>query len=116
MMASNGVVYMQLASQEPDRLVGVSVNPSIAGAAEIHETVTMGEGADSEIGGQMTMRPVGTIALPPGEDVLLEPGGFHIMLLDLASPLSVGDVFDLTLSFEAAAELVVEVEVRENAP
>ena len=64
----------------------------------------------------MSMREVGEIALPAGTTVNLEPGGYHIMLLDLARPLSVGDKFDVTLTFETAGEQVVEVEVREEAP
>ena len=75
---------------------------------EIHETA-MEDGA-------MSMREVGEIALPAGTTVNLEPGGYHIMLLDLARPLSVGDKFDVTLTFETAGEQVVEVEVREEAP
>ncbi len=64
----------------------------------------------------MMMQEVGEIALPAGETVSLEPGGFHVMLLEIASPLELGQKFDLTLTFENGGEKVVEVQVREEAP
>jgi copper(I)-binding protein len=73
-------------------------------------------GEEGEMGGAMTMREVGEIALPAGTTVNLEPGGYHIMLLDIATPLELGQKFDVTLTFEQAGDKVVEVEVREAAP
>ena len=113
-MANAGAAYMQLTSADADRLIGVGVDPSIAARVEIHETSMMeGEG---DMSGQMMMQEVGEIALPAGEMVELRPGGLHIMLLELPAPLTVGQTFDLTLSFESADDQVVEIEVREEAP
>ncbi|MCU0274542.1 MAG: copper chaperone PCu(A)C, partial [Acidimicrobiales bacterium] len=64
----------------------------------------------------MTMRPVDGIDLPAGEAVALEPGGLHVMLLDLPAPLEIGQTYELTLTFEQAGEQTVTVEVREEAP
>ena len=142
MMASAGAVYMDLTSDEADRLVGASVDSSIAAATEVHETVEVGahmgddEMGDDEMGdgemdegmsddgdgsgmegmGAMTMQEVEAIELSAGDTVNLEPGGYHIMLLDLVEPLEVGDTFDVTLDFETADDLVVTVEVRDSAP
>ena len=120
MMASAGAIYMDLEAAEDDRLIGASVDSSIAGKVEIHETAMMeGSGGGDGEGGQMgamTMREVDEIALPAGTTVNLEPGGLHIMLLEIAQPLELGQKFDVTLTFENAAETVVEVEVREEAP
>ncbi|MEN9801455.1 MAG: hypothetical protein RLZ37_580 [Actinomycetota bacterium] len=66
--------------------------------------------------GEMTMRPVSSVALPAGETVMLMPGGYHIMLLDLVTPLEVGQTFDVTLTFANAGTKVVTVEVRDEAP
>lgn len=120
MMANAGAVYMDLDSSDGDRLVGAAVDASIAGTVEIHETAMvegeMSEGSEEGMGGAMMMQEVGEIALPAGETVNLEPGGFHIMLLNIATPLELGQKFDVTLAFETAGEKVVEVEVREDAP
>lgn len=114
MMASAGAIYMDLEASEDDRLIGASVDAAVAGKVEIHETAMMDDSmGDDSMGGAMTMREVGEIALPAGTMVNLEPGGYHIMLLDIASPLELGEKFDVTLTFETAGEKVVEVEVRE---
>ncbi len=119
-MASAGAVYMQLEAGEDDRLIGASVDASVAGKVEIHETAMVeGEMSDDSgegMGGAMMMREVGEIALPGGTEVSLEPGGLHIMLLEITTPLELGQKFDVTLTFENAGEKVVEVEVREEAP
>ena len=142
MMASAGAVYMDLTSDEADRLIGASVDSSIAATTEVHETVEVGEhmgdgdmaegemeSGDMEEGmsddgdmsdmegmGAMAMQEVEAIDLQAGGTVNLEPGGYHIMLLDLVAPLEVGDTFDVTLDFETADDLVVTVEVRDSAP
>ena len=122
-MASAGAVYMDLTSADGDRLIGAAVDASVAGTVEIHETAMAdmgGEGDmggdDGEMGGAMTMREVGEIALPAGETVPLEPGGYHVMLLDLPQPLEMGQTFDVVLQFETAGEVTIEVEVRDEAP
>ncbi len=140
MMATAGAVYMDLTADADDALVGASVDESIAAVVEIHETTEMGDmegdaddmgdsddmagdaddgemGDDMEgedHGGMMSMSPVDRIELPADETVFLEPGGYHVMLLDLAAPLEVGDTFELTLEFESGESQTVEVEVRES--
>jgi copper(I)-binding protein len=120
-MTTAGAVYMRITASEADRLVGASVPASVAAVTEIHETVMaggdMGETTTTGgMGGEMTMQPVEALDLPAGETVSLQPGGYHIMLLDLAEPLEIGQTFEVTLSFEEAGEQVVEVEVRDQAP
>lgn len=131
--AQAGAAYFEISSADADALVGASVDSSVAGKVEIHETsmVAMGEGemgedemADGEAdsgamegaGDVMQMREIGRIELPAGDTVVLEPGGLHIMMLDLAGPLETGDTFDLTLDFETAPDQVISVEVRDGAP
>jgi hypothetical protein len=136
-MATAGAVYLEItnAGDADDSLVGVSVDAAVAAKAELHETVeaeapmgsdtTMGsettmaggEGTETTMaGGMMEMRPVDMIAVPAGDTVTLEPGGYHIMLLELAAPLEVGTTIDVTLTFENAGDQVVTAEVRDTAP
>ncbi len=135
MMTEAGAAYLTITSAVDDRLVGAAVDPSVAGTVEIHETVMadgemadgemtdghmsdgdMSDGGMGDMGGEMTMRPVDGIDLPAGEAVALEPGGLHIMLLDLAAPFEIGQTYELTLTFEQAGDQTVTVEVREDAP
>jgi copper(I)-binding protein len=101
--ATTGAVYLTLTDNgRPDRLVGVST--PIAAMAGVHETI--------QDNGVMKMRPVaGGIALDPGKPVTFTPGGYHIMLMGLKSPLKAGDSFPLTLAFEHAQSITVSVHV-----
>jgi len=113
--AEAGAVYLQVTSAEADRLVGASVDPAVAGSTRIHETRAVdGEGTGEGMG-TMMMQEVGGIALPAGETVSLEPGGFHIMMMPLGAPLVAGGSFEITLMFQIAGEMTFEVEVRDDA-
>lgn len=140
--ATTGAAYMLLESAGGDRLIGASVAPDIAAKVELHETVAAGgdgttasspdtmhdavgssaegsmgsaEMGDDSMGG-MTMRPVEGIDLPAGQQVQLEPGGYHVMLLDLAAPLAAGSTYQLTLQFEHGGTVKVDVPVQDSAP
>jgi len=58
------------------------------------------------------MRHIDSISIPGGGNFVMKPGGHHIMLVELKSPLKKGDRFPLTLVFERAGEVTVQVEVR----
>lgn len=120
--ATNGVVYLTIASPVDDSIVGASVPAAVAKGAELHETM----GADNtspmpnmpemSTGGQMTMVPVDSVPLAAGRPVAFEPGGKHVMLTDLAAPLVAGDTFTVTFTLASGATLPVEVTVSDNPP
>ena len=131
MATTMGAAYMTLTASTDDALVSASVPSDVAGKVELHETVEksagttttmMGSTSTTPIGsdttmagsGEMEMRPVTSIALPAGEAVNLQPGGYHIMLLDLVAPLTAGQTFAITLSFEKAGEQTVQATVRDS--
>lgn len=133
MDAANGAAYFTITSADADKLVGVMADASVAGMTEMHETVmvedtdtSMAMGSDTTMAmgsattmagmGEMTMQPVEFIDLPAGTAVELKPGGYHIMLMELAKPLVVGDTISLTLTFETAGEIVIDVPVLDEAP
>lgn len=123
-MASDmGAAYMTITSPADDALTDVSVDASVAGMAQIHETVMaeeMSESSEMSTGTTaapaMTMKEVDEVALPAGEAVSLAPGGYHIMLMKLAAPLKAGTEITLTLTFKNAGEMVVTVPVQDEAP
>lgn len=129
MDSANGAAYFTITSPTDDALVAVSVGADVAARAELHQTVMAdgGMGGDTAMGGgmgsdttmpmgQMTMQEVDAIDLPAGTAVALQPGGFHVMLLDLAAPLEVGDTITLTLALEGGGTLDVDVPVLDEAP
>jgi hypothetical protein len=100
---TTGGAYLEIktAAGKRDRLVGA--RSPVAGAVEIHIHVNEG--------GISRMRRVDTIALKPGASFVLAPGGYHLMLTDLKTPLKEGDLLKLTLVFEKAGEIEVEATV-----
>jgi periplasmic copper chaperone A len=92
---------MKAGSGRSDRLVGA--RSPVAGAVELHNHIMEGNVAK--------MRRVDAIAVPGGKSVLLKPGGYHIMLMDLKQPLKQGDTIKLTLQFEKAGDIEVEASV-----
>ncbi len=63
--------------------------------------------------GVMKMRPVeGGLAIDPGKTVKLAPSGYHLMIMDLKSPLKQGDKVPVTLEFEKAGKVAVTLDVQ----
>ncbi len=89
-----------------DKLVSASAN--VSKMVELH-TMEMD-------GNVMRMRQVDGIAVPAGGTVELKPGGLHIMFMGLTQTLKAGDKFPLTLKFEKAGEVKVDVQVSAQAP
>lgn len=84
-----------------DRLLRASTD--VATTVQLHTHIK-----DGDI---MRMREVEAVDLPAGKKVTFEPGGFHIMLLGLKKKLVEGERFPLTLEFEKAGKIVVEIAV-----
>ena len=83
---------------------------------EMADTEEMDDDAMEDEGhgdGAMMMQEVDAIVVPAGGSVSLEPGGIHVMLLELAEPLEAGTSFDLTLILDDGDEHQVSVEVRD---
>lgn len=110
-----GAAYFDITSADDDSLVAVSVSSDVAARAEIHEVVkAMDMGDDEMHDDAMSMQEMDALELPAGTLVQLAPGGYHIMMIDLAKPLVVGETFDLTLDFDQAPDLTVTVEVSDR--
>jgi len=62
--------------------------------------------------GMMRMRQISEIVVPPGEDVVLQPGGLHVMFIGLNGSLEEGRSFPLTLVFSDGSTKVVKVPVK----
>ncbi|UIP30655.1 copper chaperone PCu(A)C [Photobacterium sp. TLY01] len=75
----------------------------IAEKVELHE--------HAHENGMMKMRKVDDIQIPAGETQLLKPGGYHIMMFNLTSVPKLGDSFPLTLYFQHAGQVDVQVKV-----
>ena len=84
-------LFAQITSATGGKLVAAA--SPVAGVVEIHEM--------SMEGSTMKMRALPSgLDLPAGKTVELKPGGYHVMLMDLKSPLKAGDTIDVTLTIE----------------
>lgn len=102
---ATGAIFLQIENHADvdERLL--DVKSDVAEKVELH---THSAGAD----GVMQMRAIeGGIAIPALQGHDLKRGGDHIMLMGLKSALKDGDVIPLTLIFEHAGEVQVEVPV-----
>lgn len=99
--ARNGAAYMKIESAPGarDRLIGA--RSPVAEAVEVHETTVTD--------GIARMRRVPEIGISSDHPVVLAPGGMHLMLIGLKSPLKEGDLFPLVLTFEKIGEVAVDV-------
>ena len=97
-----GYLTIENKGSTPDRLIGGSAD--VAGRVELHE-MAMNNGV-------MTMRPLDKgLAIEPGKTVKLAPGGYHLMMFDLKSPLKQGEKLPVTLEFEKAGKVQVSFDV-----
>ena len=105
--ARSGGVFLSVENNgdRADRLLSVST--PVAGIAELHQMVM-----DA---GVMRMRAVAGLDVKPGDRLVLQPGAYHVMLTDLKRPLQAGETFPLTLGFEKAGSIKVDVEVESMA-
>lgn len=96
-----GFLTIKNTGKQDDKLVAASAN--ISKSVELHTHIK-----DGEI---MRMRQVQSIAVPAGGAAELKPGGDHIMFIDLTAALKEGDKVPVTLTFEKAGQVKIEMPV-----
>ncbi len=103
----NGVsaIYMHVlnGSAVTDTLIAFS--SPVAGLVELHETFDRGDG-------MMGMRESEEPFFPARSVVSMQPGGLHVMLMQLNRALSEGDEVELILTFSEAGEITITAPVR----
>ncbi|QIR07446.1 copper chaperone PCu(A)C [Salinivibrio costicola] len=102
--APNSAAFMVLDNQSDVLKRVVSAQTPAAKRVELHEHAM----AD----GMMKMRQIPQILVPSGEQVVLQPGGLHVMLFDLVKPLKVGEQISLTLTTADGHSLTKQIPVK----
>ncbi len=88
-----------------DRLLVVTAAESPRfGRVELHRSF--------EENGMMRMAPVERLEIPPGGQITLAPGGYHLMLFDPDQPPKAGEEIPLILHLAGGGRITVEAEVR----
>lgn len=102
--AGGGYLTITNKGTAPDRLI--AARSTASDKVEIHEMKMEGS--------VMRMRELEKgLEIPPGATVTLAPGGFHIMFMELRSPLAKGSKVPVTLVFEKAGPVDVEFLVQD---
>ncbi|WP_237155037.1 copper chaperone PCu(A)C [Oryzibacter oryziterrae] len=97
--AAGGFLVIKNTGSEPDKLIGGTAE--FAGVVQVHEMKMEGD--------VMKMQELKDgLEIPAGGEVALKPGSFHIMFMQLKTPLKKGDEVKGTLKFEKAGEVAVE--------
>ena len=100
--AGGGFLKITNTGSTPDRLVSAS-SPA-AELVQVHEMKMEGS--------VMRMREVDKgLEIPAGGSVTLAPGSYHLMMMGLKAPLKQGSPVPLTLVFEKAGKIDVELAV-----
>jgi copper(I)-binding protein len=97
-----GYLTIENTGTEDDRLV--SATSPVAGETQIHEMAMEGD--------VMKMRHLEDgLVIPAGQTITLAPGGLHIMLMNLEGKLVEGETITITLTFEKAGTVDVQLPV-----
>ena len=106
-IATVGAAYMTITNHGmgTDTLLGAS--SPVAAEVQLHGT--------TDDNGVMRMRPVDTLEIAPHGTARMDPGGMHFMLMQLTAPLVAGNRFPLTLKFEKAGDVTVDIVVQDGA-
>lgn len=94
-------VAVENRGRQPDKLLGAATPAAVS--AIVHRT--------THRNGVARMGLVGELDIAPGKTVRIEPGGLHIMLTGLKQPLAAGMHLPLTLRFQHAGTVSVQVQV-----
>ena len=107
-LAKAGAAYMRIMnhSDESDRLIGVQSD--IAKKTELHSHL------EDDNGVMKMVRIDEGIKIGPMKDHSLAPGGEHIMFMGLKEPFETGKIIPITLLFEKAGEVGIEVIVDQD--
>lgn len=103
--AKAGAAFMMLVNHTDTDDMLIGVRSDAAKRVGLHTHIDKGEGV-------MQMAQIeGGIALPAGGEHLMQRGGDHVMLMGLNGSLIQGETIEVTLIFEHAGEVVIEVPV-----
>lgn len=104
-VSKSGAAFMVIHNDgdTDDRLIGVQTDA--AARAELHTHMDMGEGV-------MKMMEVEEgFPVPAGGMHMLARGGDHVMLMGLTGPMKPDDVIHMTLTFEKAGDVEIDIPV-----
>ncbi len=98
-----GAAYLTIKNESSEPDVLLSATSDVAQQTMVHHDVANGI--------TETMAPAGPVTIAAGKSLVLQPGGYHIMMMNLTRHLTVGDVIHVHLVFQRAGSISVNVPV-----
>jgi len=95
--------YAEITNSGTQDDVLLSVSTPVAMMTELHKS--------TDENGVMKMEPVKNLDIPAGKSVTLEPGAYHLMIMQLMKPLKEGDTVDLVFTFKNQGPVKVAAKV-----
>jgi len=99
-----GVAYMTLQNTGDAPVTVTGLRTELAMMPMIHASTTDAQGVTR-------MTHMEQVEIAEGDTVALEPGGLHVMLMDLQRPMVEGESFTLSLILADGEEIAVEVPI-----
>ena len=106
--AQVSAAYGMLMNHSDQPVTLSTVSSEISGTAEMHEVIAEGD--------QRRMAELESIDIAPHETLIFEPGGRHIMLLDIAAPPIEGETVEICAISAAGTRACTEAPVRRQGP
>ena len=103
-VATNAAFYMTISGGDTDDVL-IAADADVCGVVELHETVMSNDVM------KMQHLPDG-VPVAAGSEVILEPGGLHIMCMNKKVEFVEGDSFEVTLVFEKTESMLLEFDIR----
>ena len=99
--------YLKLTNEGPEVVNIIGGNTELAAEVQIHTT--------REIDGYMRMEQLPELQIPPGDSVSLEPGGTHLMLMELERMPTPGEAVRLCLDLASGESVCADAIVKKSA-
>ena len=106
--AQVSAAYGMLMNHSDQTVTLSTVSSEISNTAEMHEVIAEGD--------QRRMEELESIEIAPHETLIFEPGGRHIMLLDISAPPVEGATVEICAISAAGTRACTEAAVRRQAP
>ena len=104
--AKSAAAYLIIRNHDDEEFNLLQVTTTI-GRAMLHETTTTDEGV-------VKMEHLVRVNIPEGDELIMQPGGIHVMIMGISRPLIVGEKIPAKLNFSNDLEMDIEFTVQEH--
>lgn len=102
--AKANAAYMQLLNPSSSPVTITSLTANCCAELMLHRTLYKNDRA--------IMEHVDQITVPEHSSITMEPGGLHIMLMRIKSPLTAGDIIEVQLHFANGDQQAIQLPVK----